>query len=300
MILNEIKKELRHSKNLTLTSRYIILYKGTSVVIYDHTFVCQKKILKLKYVYNGYVSPDETKLVLVSNTNRYFLVSLENFSVLDSHSIKSPYNGNLEGRACWDSNTSFLLPVQNDDSMLSALRKYNYDSCISFEDFLAELFWIISVKFVVKNNSYLMIGLDRNEDAWNLIWMDKCGNYTSYRIEHFNEAIFDVSVCCDDEKIILTGESTVYCCDFRGFPKEHENNKFKNIIYHGFPLFFKHSKNNDDIVYLGTTNELVIHDIKHNLTINSYHMEFGARNIEELNDIIFISSPNGVELISLL
>lgn len=300
MIPNEVKKELKRSKNLTLTSRYIILYNGASIAIYDHEFVCQKKILNLKYVYDGYVSPDETKLLLVSSTNRYYLVSLEDFSVLGTRSIKSPYNGSLEGRGCWISNDSFLLPVQNDGSLLSTLRKYNCDSSGSFEDFLAELFWIIYVTFVAKNNSYLIIGLDRNEHTWNVIWMDKCGNYTSYRIDSFNEAIFDVFVCYDDEKIILTGESTVYSCDFHGFPADIlKNNKFENLIYHGFPLFFKRSKSNDAIAYLGTTNELVVYDLEHHITIGSYHMKFGARDIEELNNIIFVCSSDGIKPISL-
>lgn len=301
MILNEIKKELRRSKNLTLTLRYIILYKGTSVVIYDHEFVCQKKILNLKYVYNGYVSPDETKLLLVSNTNTYYLISLEDFSMLSAHSIKSPYNENLEGKACWNSNDSFLLPIQNSVSMLSTLRKFNCDSFNSFEDFLAELFWINYVTFVVEKNSYLIIGLDRNEDTWNVIWMDTCGNYTSYRIDYFDEAILDVNVCYDEEEIILTGESKVYSCDFHGVPADMlKNNNFENIIYHGFPLFFKRSKNNAAIIYLGTTNELVVYDLKHHLTINSYRMEFGARNIEEWNDIIFVCSSDGIKPISLV
>ena len=301
MILNEIKKELRHSKNLTLTSRYIILYRGASVVIYDYKFVCQKKILNLKYVYNGYVSPDETKLLLVSNTNRYYLISLENFSMLSTHSIKSPYNENLEGIACWSSNDSFLLPVQNSISMLSTLRKFNCDSSNSFEDFLAESFWIIYVTFVAQKNSYLIIGLDRRKNIWNLIWMDMYGNYTIYRIDDFDEAILHVNVCFDAEEIILTGESKFYSCDFHGVPSDMmKKYHFENIIYHGFPLFLKRSKNNASIVYLGTTNELVVYDLKHHFTINSYHMEFGARGIEELNDIIFVCSSDGIKPISLL
>lgn len=301
MILNEIKKELRYSKNLTLTSKYIISYRGASVVIYDHKFACQKKISNLKYVYNGYVSPDETKLLLVSNTNRYYLFSLENFSMLTSHTIKSPYNANLEGRACWCSNDSFLVPVQNSISMLSTLRKFNCDSSNSFEDFLAESFWIIYVTFVVRKNSYLIIGLDRRKHTWNLIWMDMHGNYKIYRIDDFDEAIFDVNVCYDAEEIVLTGESKIYSCNFHGIPSDMmKKYHFENIIYHGFPLFLKHSKNNDSIVYLGTTNELVVYDLKHQLTINSYRMEFGARNIEEFGDIIFVCSFDGINPISLI
>lgn len=33
MILNEIKKELRSAKNLTVTSKYIIVYRGASTSI---------------------------------------------------------------------------------------------------------------------------------------------------------------------------------------------------------------------------------------------------------------------------
>lgn len=301
MTLNEIKKELGRAKNLTLTSKYIIVYRGASVVIYNHEFVCQKKILNLKYVYNGYVSPDETKLLLVSNTNRYHIISLIDFSVLSTCAIKAPYNGNLEGMACWYSDDSFLLPVQNPVSMLSTLRKYNCDSSDSFKDYLAESFWIIYVTFVKQKNKYLIIGLDRDENIWNLIWIDTCGNHTNYKINCFDEAILYVNVCCDDEKIIITGESTVYCCDFHGFPTDIlKPDSFENIIYHGFPLCSIRSKNNEDIVYVGTTNELVVYDLKHHLTINSYHMEFGARDIKELIDIIFVCSFDGIKPISLL
>ena len=301
MIPNEVKKELRYSKNLTLTSKYIILYRGVSVVIYDYKFVCQKKITNLKYVYNGYVSPDETKLLMVSANNRYYLFSLENFSMLSAHTIKAPYNDNLEGMACWYSNDSFLLPVNNPISLLSTLRKINCNSPNSFKDYLVESFWIIYVTFVKQKNKYLIIGLDRREDTWNLIWMDKNENFTIHKVKDFNEAIVHVDICYDTEMIVLTGESTFYCCDFHGFSADIlKSNKFTNILCHGFPLFFKRSKNNDAIAYLGTTNELVVYDLKRHFTINSYHMEFGARGIEELNDVIFVCSWDGIKPISLL
>ena len=257
MILNEIKKELRHSKNLTLTSRYIILYNGSSVVIYDYEFVCQKKILNLKYVYNGYVSPDETKLLLVSNKNRYYLVSLENFSVLKTCSIKSPHNGNLEGNACWNSNDSFFLPVQNDISMLSTFRKYNCDSSDSFEDFLAELFWIKYVTFVAKNDSYLIIGLNRNDDVWNVVWMDKCGNYTSYEIDSFNEAILDVCVCCDDEKIIgmarIVGDGSYYTVYDVVVRKTYQGKGVGKILMNEIVNWYKSIEDDDTYLYLGAS-----------------------------------------------
>lgn len=307
MTLNEIKKVLRCSKNISFTSKYIIVYRGASVIIYDHELVCQKKILNLKYVYYGYVSPDETKLLLVSADNHYYIFSLESFSMLSAHTIKAPYNGNLEGMACWYSDDSFLLPVQNPVSMLSTLRKYNCDSSASFKDYLVESFYIIYVTFVKQKDKYLIIGLDRNEClardefAWYLIWMDMDEKFTIYKIKDFNETINRFDICYDTETIYLTGDSAVYSYDFYGVPSNTiKKHHLENIVYHGFPLCFRHSKNNDSIVYLGTSNELIIYDIKRHLTIKSYSMEFGASEIIEFGDIIFVSSIDGVKPISLI
>ena len=300
MVLNETKKELRYSKNLTLTSKYIILYSGTSVVIYDYKFACQKKISNLKYVYNGYVSPDETKLLLVSNTNRYYLFSLENFSMLSAHSLKSPYNANLEGVACWCTNDSFLLPAQNSISLLSTLKKFNCDSPNSFKDYLAEAFWIKYITVVEQKNKCLIIGFNRRDNTWNVIWMDMDGKHTVYRILDFDEAVLAVDICYDAKRIVLTGESKIYSCDFYGVPSNIRGTyTFENIIVNGFPLFFKYSQSDASIAYLGTTQELIVYDLKKHVAVKQHQMEFGARDIKEFGEILFVSTYNGLKLITL-
>lgn len=300
MILNEIKKELIYSKNITLTSKYIILYKGSSVTIYNHQFSCQKKFLNLKYVYNGYVSPDETKLLLVSNSNRFYIVLLDELTLISTRSIKSPYNGNLEGVACWCSDNTFILPVQNSASMLSTLRKYNCDSSVMFQNYLEEIFSIKYITFIKQKNEYLILGFNRTDNCWNIIWLDMFMRYTTFKILEFDEAIFDVEVCSDTERIILTGESKIYSCDFQGIPSDIKGYQIpENITFHGLPVFFKLSKNDSSIAYFGTTNSLIVYDLKKQNTIRSYHMEYGARAVEEFGEYLFVSSYDGLKLLSL-
>ena len=297
---NNIKNDLIYSKNLTITSKYIILYRGASVSIYDHNFIFQMRIPNLKYVYYGYVSPDETKLLLVSNAKRYYIFSLENFSLLCARSIRSPYNDNLEGVACWCSNDSFLLPAQNSVSLLSTIKKFNCTASDSCKDYLVELFWIRHISFVEKKNKCLIIGLNRRDHNWNVIWMDMDGKYEVYRIANFNEALFNVDIWCDTERIVLTGETTIYSCDFYGVPSNIMGDyDFENIIYPGIPEFFRRSQNDASIAYLGTSHALIIYDLKHHVAIHSYPMIFGAQNVTEFGDTIFVSSYDGVKLISL-
>ena len=74
---------------------------------------------------------------------------------------------------------------------------------------------------------------------------------------------------------------------------------FENIIYPGIPEFFRRSQNDASIAYLGTSHALIIYDLKHHVAIHSYPMIFGAQNVTEFGDTIFVSSYDGVKLISL-
>jgi len=300
MIDNDVKKEFRYAKNVTVSSKHIILYRGTSVVIYDRQFIYQKKITNLKYVYKGYVSPDEKILLLVSSTNRVYIVSLENFTLLNTYTVAKPYNYNLEGLACWYTENSFLLPVQNSITHLSAVRKICYKPNIVFEDFLSDKFWIVYVTFVECNNQYLFIGLDRNNNCWNLIWMNKQNKFIIHKVLGFNEAIFDIQIICNTENIVLTGESKMHCCDFDGNPSMLSQVVPVNFLKKfGFPCFFKLSQKNTDFAYVGTLDALIVWSLSKRSAIKICSIEFGARNIEELDDLLLVSTFSGIKLLSI-
>ncbi len=300
MLPNEMRRELSYSKNITVTSKYVILYKGASVSIYDQDFVCIKKIAKLKYVYDGYVSPDEKNLLLVSTKNHFHILSLEDFALTGPFSIKRPYNDNLEGIACWCSSDAFLLPFQNRETMLSKLVKVNCDLSLPFEDVIPEKFWIRYISYVDPIKRHLLLGLDRCEGSWNIIWLDKDNTYTICKVLDFDEAVFDFEMLCDTECIILTGETRVHCCDFYGRPsKIQQAYKMDFSLISGFPEFFKPSKKNSDIAFVGTTDALMIYNSNEQSVVKSYPIEYGARDVVEFKDSLFVCTFGGIKEMSL-
>ena len=300
MVINDINKDLIYSKNVTITSEYFVLYKGTSIDIYDHNFVFQKSIPNLKYVYNGCVSPDQKKLLLVSNANRYYIFSLENFSLIANSVIKRPYNGGLEGIGCWFNNDSFMLAVQNPTSMLSTLRKINCVSPFLIDDFLPNEFWVRYITFIEHKKKFLIIGLDRQDHIWYILWMDQHGNRTINKILDFDETIFDVFVSHNTETLVLTGESKIYSCNFYGVPTNTWGDLLTELdMARNFLTCFHISHRNSSIAYLGTTDSLTVYNLKEHNVVRSYPMEFGARSIKEFGDFLFVSSLDKLHLIPL-
>lgn len=296
----EFQKNLKYAKTIIATSKNILLLTGSSVVIFDRCFNFLKKISNLKYVYQGYVSPDEKYILLVSNLNRVHILSLENLTLVESYTVRKPYAGNLEGRACWCSKNSFLLPIQNDTTMLSMLRKVTLFPDITSKDVFPERFLIIYIKYIESKNCSLILGLDRASHNWNIICFDDKDEYTIHPILNFNEAVLGVEVLSDSNLILLTGESKIHCCDFNGIPSKLSGNYPIDIVemFGEFPMFCKTSKHNSEIAYLGLHNALIFWNSKYKKAINSYHFEFGARDIEEIDDILLVSTCNGIKMLS--
>ena len=67
----------------------------------------------------------------------------------------------------------------------------------------------------------------------------------------------------------------------------------------GFPEFFKLSKKNPDIAFVGTTDSLVIYDLNDQCVVESYPIEYGARNVIEFKDSLFVYTFSGIKTISL-
>ena len=88
---------LRHAKDFCFTEKYSIFCTGKSAFICDRALKLLCKIENLSYVYHAFVSPDEKTLLLVSNSNKFYLVDLNDFSV-KKHTVRGKYNHNLEGR----------------------------------------------------------------------------------------------------------------------------------------------------------------------------------------------------------
>ncbi len=164
MILKELKYDfLRYAKGFCFSENYSIFCTGARTFICDRQLNILYTVEKLSYVYHAYISPDEETLLLVSNSNIFYLVGLKDFS-LKKYTIRDKYNDNLEGRGCWSfDGNSLLFDVNNRKTNNSALRRYDPSCDMSYEDMLAEKYRLVSITPIKELNKYLLIGQDRQK-----------------------------------------------------------------------------------------------------------------------------------------
>ena len=166
MKLERIKcKPLERAKNLCISQSYIIGCTGQKASIMDKQLNLIHTVEGLEYVYSAEVSPDETKLLLISNGNKFYIVDLHTFEKTRI-TVKAPYNHNLEGRGCWSfDGKSIWIPVQRSTGYInSTLRRYCVDDFEKFEDCLADKYCINGISRIDSNNTYFLTGHNRREN----------------------------------------------------------------------------------------------------------------------------------------
>ena len=158
-------KLLERAKNITVSESYVIGCTGQKAVILDKQLNHVYTVDKLDYVYNAQMSPDESKLLLISNGNKFYVVDMKSFEVR-RQTVRAPYNENLEGIGCWSiDGKSILIPINKySEGVNSTLRRYAVDEFREFKDYLSDKYcinWISSIKII---NTYFMIGYNRKEN----------------------------------------------------------------------------------------------------------------------------------------
>ncbi|MBP3479316.1 MAG: hypothetical protein J6K03_07530 [Oscillospiraceae bacterium] len=166
MKLERIKcKPLERAKNLCVSQSYIIGCTGRKAAIMDKQLNLIHTVEGLEYVYSAEVSPDERKLLLVSNGNKFYVVDMRTFDKTRI-TVKAPFNHNLEGRGCFSfDGKSVWIPVQRGTGYVnSTLRRYCIHDFNKYEDFLADKYYLNGITRIDSNNTYFLTGYNRQED----------------------------------------------------------------------------------------------------------------------------------------
>jgi len=166
MKLEQVKcKPLGRAKDIHISKSYIIGCTGQKAIIMDKQLNLIHTVEGLEYVYSTEVSPDETKLLLISTGNKFYIVDLHTFEKTRI-TVKSPYNHNLEGMGCWSfDGNSVLIPVQRGTGFInSTLRCYCVHDFSKYEDYLADKYYLNGISKVPGNNTYFLTGYNRKEN----------------------------------------------------------------------------------------------------------------------------------------
>ena len=316
MKLSKIEnRNFRYAKEASISDNYVILYTGQRALILNKSLEVITEIEKLYYVYRGCLSPDETKLLLVSNGNIFYITSMSDKKTT-KYSIKPPYEANLEGQGCWSfDGDAVYIPVQNSRSHLSTLRKYDVNNN-KFIDLIPNRFFISRIFKIDNLKKFLLLALDRETDLWNIVWYDDIHNvFAKFPIENFHDAILNAVVDENNKTISLFGMETNVRCDYSGrTPGNIEINlsvenfsffdTFKNMnisadqkqyineLIVSFKLnnLRKRERINTAItssdaeyLYIGTTNRFIVMDINKGSVAVEQNIEYGVQSINELS-----------------
>lgn len=166
MKLKRVKcKPLERAKNLCVSQSYIVGCTGQKAAIMDKQLNLIHTVEGLEYVYSADISPDETKLLLISNSNKFYIVDLHTFEKTRI-TVKTPYNHNLEGRGCWsfDGKSVWIVVQRSTGYINSTLRRYCVDDFNKYEDLLADKYYLNGISRIDTNNTYFLTGYNRQEN----------------------------------------------------------------------------------------------------------------------------------------
>ena len=78
---------------MTISKKYMVFPTGKKVLIYERKFQLVREIEGLSYCYKAFISPNEEIVLLVSNSNCFYILSLLTFE-LSKYTIRG---GNIMG-----------------------------------------------------------------------------------------------------------------------------------------------------------------------------------------------------------
>lgn len=169
MKLERIKcKHLERGKDLCVSRSYIIGCTGQKAVVLDKQLNLVGTVTGLEYVYYAEVSPDETKLLLISNGNKFYIVDLQTFEKIRA-TVKAPFSRNLEGKGCWSfDGKSVWIPVQRTTgSFNSTLRRYPIEDLNKYEEHLKDEYCLTGISRMVDGGTYFLTGYNRQDNNRN-------------------------------------------------------------------------------------------------------------------------------------
>ena len=205
MKLQQIKcKHLNRTQDIFVSPSYIIACTGRRAIILNRQYQLLHTIEKLDYVYDGEVSPDEKKLLLVSTGNKFYVVDLETYE-MERVTVRSPYNEGIEGRGCWsfDGKSIFILAMSS-KTMNSVLRQYFVDNLKEYKEYFPDEFYLNDLQKMYCYNKYMLIRYNRKNKknyfitfdgkSMEEILIEKSKNMSIFRSD-FDEVTGNFTIC---------------------------------------------------------------------------------------------------------
>ena len=283
--------------DFTISEKYIVGCTGRRAKILDRNLNLIADIDGLDYVYSAKFSPDENRLLLISNGNIFYTVDMETYQK-NKKTVKKPYNYNIEGKGCWSHDgKNIFIPVTNSQNLMSALRCYNSENTDEFLDLLVEKYVIIDIFKLENSDRYLIIGYPREgEQPYYAIYFDGT-QFEEYLLEDTaGDIVFHSTV--DSETGIITLYLQSKCCCYQWNGTIIECLQFPNLI--GYVEKYVKSSCGK-YLYTATKTGFYVLDSTTKEILAESKEEYGAQNCEELEkDLVAVSTWGGVKIYNII
>ena len=296
---------LKNCKKLICANQYVIVLTGRSVLILSREMELLKQIDGFQYLYDGQLSPDGTKLLLISTGANFYMLSMDTLELLWKARVKEGKYCNLEGKGVWTLDGSrFFFIVLDQKTFQYKIRSYNALDPNDFYDetSLSETHRIHEILAIHSLNSYVLLGQDRFDEQFNLpsrplkLFIYQAGICQEFVLNSQTGIPFGMNYDENLGKLIIYTDKGTFSCNLQGedirkisLENTDGNNSANPFSYYGFSQIKQIAMSqNGRYVFIASSYGFDICDKESGGVIFSKEYGFGAENFTEIQENLIV------------
>lgn len=286
-----------HAWDLTVSPSYIVGCTGKKAVILDRQYNLLQTVEGLDYVYRAHLSPDEKQLLLISNSNKFYVTDMAS-GTTRKVLVRAPFNYNLEGEGCWSHDGQYIyIPVVRAKGLNSTLRRYRVDDLVLDAEFLKDEYGITNLIPLGKANSYFMIGWLREFQRHFFITM-KADTFECVPLDWEKGVFFRGYLSEEQQEISLSTTDKYLRYSLNGNLIESIGNFFAPSEWTYEDTITKYTRSQcGRYIFMSTNAGFYLLDSATKQLLVHIPEEYGVQNFEQLEaDVIALATWRGVKL----
>lgn len=289
---------LKYAKKIVISKYYIIILTGRAIIVLDKERNFVKRLDGLRYSYEGLLSPDETKLLIISNEPDFYIFSLDTLEITD-HCKLSGYISTIEGQGCWSPNGKDIFLILIDKRTESFfLRIYPTENLKKFTDnySIGHMIRFYNILSLPSKNVIYILAQSRY-DEWtdsnptSLVLLCLKGNQVEqYDISGQSDIPFSIEYNETTNRFLIYTLNQAFTCDLDGGNVRmiDTGNQSLAPIQHIFsmPFIVKQilESANNKYIFMASNGGLDIFDKQTGASLYFKEFSFGLVNITEIEE----------------
>ena len=289
---------LKNAKKIIVSESYIVILTGKAIIILDKARNYVKTLDGLKYAYEGLLSPDGKKLLVISNEPEFYILSLDTLEIINHCKLKGTVSG-IEGKGCWspDGRSVFLILMdKKTESFL--LRVYPTEDLGDFTDIhsIGEMLRFYDILSLPSENAIYILAqsryhewTDSNPTTLTLLRI-KDDQVEKYEIPNQSGIPFSMEYNKEARRFVIYTLHHAFTCDLVG-----ENVRMIDIgidtsisgeTLFSAPLIVKQilESANHKYIFMASNGGLDIFDKRTGDSLYFKEFSFGLENITEVEE----------------